>query len=108
MPRQWFLKSIDPDGKRTASDVYKEVYKLSSIYYDLVVTSKESGEGLYYFSNALEIYYSFVWITLKSTWGKYPSGCTCRDNSTDYLCDHVLLTCAAFDETVQVPTNWVA
>jgi hypothetical protein len=41
MPRQWFLKSIDPDGKRTVSDVYKEVYKQSSMYYDLVVTRKD-------------------------------------------------------------------
>jgi hypothetical protein len=103
---QWFLKSIDPDGKRTVSDVYKEVCKRSSMCYDLVVTRND--EGLYDFPNALEIYESFVWITSKSTWGKYPARCTCRDKSTDCLCDHVLLTCAAFDETVQVPTNWVA
>ncbi len=65
-------------------------------------------QGLYDFPNVLEIYESFVLITRKSTWGKYPAGCTCRDNSTDCLCDHLFLTCAAFDETVQVPTNWVA
>jgi hypothetical protein len=76
------------------------------MYYDLVVTRKD--EGLYDFPNALEIYESFVWITRKSTWGKYPARCTGRDNSTDCLCDHVFLTCAAFEETVQVPTNWVA
>jgi hypothetical protein len=61
MPSQWFIKSIDPDGKRSVSDVYKEVYKISSMYYDLVVTRND--EGLYYFPNALEIYESFVWIT---------------------------------------------
>jgi hypothetical protein len=27
MPRQWYLKSLDPDGKRTVTNVYKEVYK---------------------------------------------------------------------------------
>ncbi len=65
MPSQLFLKSIDPDGKSIVSDVYKEVYKRSSMYYDLVVT--RGDEGLYDFPNALEIYESFVWITRKST-----------------------------------------
>ncbi len=72
---KWFLKSLDPDGKRIVSNVYMEVYTRSSMYYDLVVTRKD--EGLYYFANALEIYESFVWITRKSTWGKYPAR-TCR------------------------------
>ncbi len=58
MQRQWFLKSLDPDGDHTVSYVYKEVYKRSSMYYDLVVTRKD--RGLYDFPNALEIYESFV------------------------------------------------
>jgi hypothetical protein len=104
MPRQWFLKYLDPDGTRPLAEVYKEVHIRSVLYYHLVVTRKYEGD--YDFPNALEIYESFVWITRKKNWGKYPAACTC--NSTYCLCHHVLLTCAAFDETVQVPTNWVA
>ncbi len=54
MQRPWFLKYLDPDWKRTVSNVHKEVYKRSSMYYDLIVTGKD--EGLYNFWNALEIY----------------------------------------------------
>jgi hypothetical protein len=43
MLHRWFPKSLDPDGKRTVSDVYKEVYMRSSMYYDLVVTLKDEG-----------------------------------------------------------------
>jgi hypothetical protein len=31
MPRQWFLKSIDPDGKHTVSKVCKEVPVISEL-----------------------------------------------------------------------------
>ncbi len=50
----------------------------------------------------------FNWIKCQSTWGKYPLGCTCSDNSTESLCEHVLVTYAAFNATLQVPTNLVA
>ena len=106
MPRQWYLKHIDPDGKRTLDEVYEEVHERSTLYYNLVVMRKD--EGRYDFPSALDIYESFVWISRRTSWGKYPAGCVCRDSSTNCLCDHVLLTCAAFDETVQVPTNLVA
>ncbi len=79
-----------------------------SILTGSVQSAMSKSQGLTDFPYVLEIYESFVLITRKSTRGKYPAGCTCRDNSTDCLCDHVFLTCAAFDETVQVPTNWVA
>jgi hypothetical protein len=76
------------------------------MFYFLVITCKE--EGKYYFMNAGEVYKSFYWLKRQSTWGKYQLSCTCRDCSTDYICDHVLITCTAFEATVQVPTNWVA
>jgi hypothetical protein len=37
MPLQWLVKSLNPDGKHIVSNVYKEVYMLSSMYYDLIV-----------------------------------------------------------------------
>ncbi len=54
MQRNWDLKSLNPDGKRTVTNVYKEVYKRSSQYHDLVITSKD--EDKYDFENALEVY----------------------------------------------------
>jgi hypothetical protein len=104
MPCQWFFKYLDPDGTRPLVEVYKEVQIRSVLYCHLVVTCKYEGD--YDFPNAFEVYESFVWITRKRNWGKYPAACTC--NSTNCLCHHVLLTCAAFDETVQVQTNRVA
>jgi hypothetical protein len=106
MQRQWYLKSLDHDGKRTLANVYKEVYKQLSLYYDLIITCKD--EGKYDIVNALELYELFHWIRRQSTRGKYLLGCTCSDSSTDCVCEHILLKCAAFDATVQGPNNWVA
>jgi hypothetical protein len=60
MSRQWYLESLDPDGKRTVTNVYKEVYRRSSQYYDLVVTRKD--EDKYDFEHVLDAYELFDWI----------------------------------------------
>ncbi len=54
MLRHWFFMSLDRDGKRLVADVYKEVNKRASMFYDLVIACKE--EGKYDFTNALEVY----------------------------------------------------
>jgi hypothetical protein len=83
--------SLDPDGKRTLANVYKEVYKRLSLYYNHIVTCKD--EGKYDILNALELYESFHWIRCQSTLGKYPLGCTCSDSSTSEHVQPVTLLC---------------
>ncbi len=64
MQRQWYLKSLDLDGKRKVTNIDKEVYKRSSQYYDLVVTRKD--EDKYDFENTLEVHKLFNWIKHQS------------------------------------------
>ena len=43
MLRQWYLKHIDPDGKRTLDEVFEEVQERSTLYYKLVVLRRDEG-----------------------------------------------------------------
>ena len=72
MPRDWYLKSIDPDGKRPLGEVKLQVVKRAHQYYDLV--RKRRTEGEYGLLDALELYESFHLIQRQTTWGKFPWG----------------------------------
>ena len=75
MPRDWYLKSIDPDGKRPFGEVKLQDVKRAHQYYDLV--RKQRTEGEYELLDALELYESFHLIQRQTTWGKFPWGCIC-------------------------------
>ena len=60
MPRDWYLKSIDPDGKRPFGEVKLEIVKRAHQYHDLVIHRKTEGE--YDLLDALKLYESFHYI----------------------------------------------
>ena len=67
MPRQWYLKDIDPDGKLPFAEVRAQVVKRTYQYYAIVV--KRRSEGEYKLINALDLYDSFYLLTSQITWG---------------------------------------
>ena len=56
MPRDWYLKSIDPEGKRPFAEVKKQIAKRAHQYYALVRQEKTMGE--YGLLDALDLYES--------------------------------------------------
>ena len=72
MPRDWYLKSIDPDGKRPFGEVKLQIVKRAHQYFDLVRSRK--AEGQYELLDALELYKSFHLIQRQTSWGDFPWG----------------------------------
>ena len=72
VPRQSYLKRIDPDGTRPFADVKAEVSKMTSRYYSLIIAEQTSARhraeierGLV---SAMEVYESFHLIRRQTTW----------------------------------------
>ena len=57
MPRDWYLKSIDPEGKRPFAEVKKKIAKRAHQYYALERQEKTMGE--YGILDSLDLYESF-------------------------------------------------
>ena len=85
MPRDWYLKSIDPEGKRPLAEVKTKIEKRALQYYALVRQEKTMGE--YGLLDALDLYESFHLVQRQASWcqpgkpGKpdegFPWGCLC-------------------------------
>ena len=65
MPRDWYLKSIDPDGKRPFGEVKLQMVKHAHQYHDLVMQRKT--EGGYDLLDVLELYKSFYKFLLRTS-----------------------------------------
>ena len=73
VPRQSYLKRIDPDGTRPFADVKAEVSKMANRYYSLIIAETTSARhraeierGLV---SAMEVYESFHLIKRQTNWG---------------------------------------
>jgi hypothetical protein len=71
MPRQWYLKHLDPDGTKPFREVMEEEATRAQQYYDLIVA--RTTEGQYTLEDALDLYESFYYIHRQPTWGGFPS-----------------------------------
>ena len=65
MPRQRFLKHINPEGTRPFSEVKQMVVQRANQYYQLIVQRKT--EGGYDLLDALELYESLYYIVHTSS-----------------------------------------
>ena len=72
MPRDWYLKSIDPDGKRPFGEVKLQIVKRAHQYHDLVRSRKT--EGQLELLDALDLYESFHLITTSDLMGQLSVG----------------------------------
>ena len=80
MPRDWYLKSLDPDGKRPLAEVYRLVSDHADQYWALA--RAETAQGQYGLLDALDVYESFKLIQRHADWcptpGEgFPWGCLC-------------------------------
>ena len=94
MPRDWYLKSIDPDGKRPFGEVKLQIVKRAHQYFDLVHSRKTEGEMD--LLDALDLYGSFHLIQRQTTWGDFPWGCICLRCQKWTLCEHTSLMASLF------------
>ena len=74
VPRQKYLKSIDPDGTRPFEEVKAEVKAMAQRYYHLVqlddISAKHRAEVERGLISALDVYDAFHLITRQPGWGK--------------------------------------
>ena len=74
VPRQSYLKSIDPDGTRPFEEVKAEVKALAQRYYHLVVlddtSPKHRAEVQHGLISVLDVYDAFHLITRQQGWGR--------------------------------------
>jgi hypothetical protein len=75
MPRQWYLKHLDPDCTKTCREVKEEVARRAHQYCDLLVA--QTTEGQYRLEDALDLYESFYYIHRQPTWGDFPASYGC-------------------------------
>ena len=90
VPRQSYLKCIDPDGTRPFADVKAEVSKMTNIYHSLIIAEKTSARHRAEIErgvvSAMEVYESFHLIRRQTNWGISELGCAHREHSMCTLC----------------------
>ena len=116
MPRDWYLKSIDPEGKRPLAEVKTKIEKRALQYYALVRQEKTMGE--YGLLDALDLYESFNLVHRQASWGQpgkdgkpdegFPWGCLCLRCQKWTLCEHTAIVESLFRADIEVPDNLVA
>ena len=74
IPRQSYLRRIDPDGKRPIEDVKKEVRGMALRYYNLILTERTKDWHIAEFDrgllSTLDVYESFHQVGRQTDWAK--------------------------------------
>ena len=98
MPRAWYIKAIDPEGKLPFVVVKPEVVRRCYQYYDLVV--KRTTEGECTLLDALNMYQSFYFLQLH--WVIFSFGCHggCKWCCKWTICEHTAMLTSVFDAMV--------
>ena len=108
MPRDWYLKSLDPGGKRPLAEVQALVSARADQYWDLC--REGTTQGQFGLLDALDLYESFHMIQLHDDWDEegFPWGCVCLRCQKWTVCEHSALLASLFRADVEVPHNLVA
>jgi hypothetical protein len=106
IPRQWYLKSLNPDGKLPFQVVRAEIVRRTHMYEDLIL--ERTMEDQYQLLDALDLHDSFHYVRRETDWGKFPFACICKWCCKWTICEHTALLTSVFDPEVQVPVNLVA
>jgi len=107
IPREWYIQSLNPDGKRPYQEVRAEIVRRARMYEDLIF--ERTTEGQYQFLDALDLYESFYYVRRAPEWGgNFPLGCICKWCCKWTICEHTALVRSVFDPEVQVPDTLVA
>ncbi len=76
IPRPWYFKFVNPDGKLPFAAVRAEIVRRAHMYEDL--TLRQSTEDQYQLLDALDLYASFYYVRRETSRGKFPFGCLCK------------------------------
>ena len=107
MPAQHILKKLDPENKRSVTDVLADLQPLQDQYANLVVRNRPDLVPVD-IKQALEIYKSFHLLEKSASWGDIPVRCTCLECFRDCVCAHTVLFTSLFDVTLRVPEEYIA
>ena len=105
MPRQWFLKKLDPDGTLTVPALRRILDPHVREYADVVLKAREPA-GLTV-KMALNIYKKFHFMSRQPDWGEIPFSCSCKVCFPNCVCEDTILLASLFNPKVRVPENWV-
>ena len=106
IPRQWYIQSLNPDGKRPFQAVRAEIVRRAHMYEELII--ERTTEDQYKLLDALDLYESFDYVRRETDWGKFPFACICKWCCKWTICEHTGLLTSVFDPEVQVPVTLVA
>ena len=105
MPRQWFLKKLDPDGSLTVPEL-RMILEQHMLEYKAVVLNGNEPPGMTV-KKALNIYKKFYFLSRQPEWGTIPFSCSYAVCFPNCVCQDTMLFASLFNPKVRVPESWV-
>ena len=106
MPRQWWLRKLDPDGLLTVPELRQKLEPHVRMYKAVVLRIGHEPPDLDV-KQALRIYQKFHLISRQSTWGRIPISCSCKVCFPNCVCEDTIMFAALFNPKVRVPADQV-
>jgi hypothetical protein len=106
MPRQWWLRKLDPDGLLTVPELRQKLEPHVRMYKAVVLRIGHEPPDLDV-KQALRIYQKFHLISQQSTWGRIPISCSCKVCFPNCVCEDTIMFAALFNPKVRVPADQV-
>ncbi len=105
MPRQWFLKKLDPKGELSVPDLRNLLRQHMLAYRALVLLDNvEPGMTV---KKALAIYRKWHVLHWQPTWGAVPFSCSCKVCFAHGICSDTILLASLFNLEVRVPVDQI-
>jgi hypothetical protein len=105
MPRQWFLKKLDPKGELSVPDL-RDLLLLHMLAYRALVLLDNVEPGMTV-KKALAIYRKWHVLHRQPTWGEVPFSCSCKNCFANCICRDTALLASLFDQEVRLPADQI-
>ncbi len=103
MPRQWFLKKLDPRGDLPVSEL-RELLQQHMLEYKALVLLDHVDPGMMV-KKALSIYKKWHVLNQQPMLGKVPFSCFCKVCYTRCICLDTIRLASLFNPKVWIPAN---
>jgi hypothetical protein len=105
MPRQWFLKKLDPKGELSVTDL-RDLLRQHMLEYRALVLLDHVEPGMTV-KMALAIYRKRHVMNRQPTWGEVPFSCSCKVCFAHCICRDTILLASLFNPEVLVPADLI-
>jgi hypothetical protein len=105
MPRQWFLKQLDPKGELSVPEL-RDLLRPHMLEYRALILLDHVEPGMTV-KKALSIYRKWHVMNRTPTWGAVPFSCSCKVCFAHCICRETILLASLFDPEVRVPADLI-